>query len=194
MTGIENILNKIDSLSALECETILSAAQRDASKILSDAKFEAARKESQIELECDNKCEAIKKRSESLSNLEEKQIMLKYKQAAISQMIQTGITYLKSLPDDEYFDLIYKMIKKNSSPNSGEIFFNSKDLSRLPSDFLKKANEISKGELTLSDKAISIDSGFVLKYSDIEQNCSFEAIALSSLEQISDQVSHLLFR
>ena len=113
--------------------------------------------------------------------------------AIISEMLKTGMETAKNLPDDEYFELILKMIGKNSQPGDGMISFGEKDLGRLPKDFLAKINSISKGKLTLSDKAAAIDAGFILSYGGIEENCSFDAIFLSEADNLSDRAGKLLF-
>lgn len=193
MTGIEKIIKKIECDTNTECESIISTARDTAQSIIKNANSEAAQKAEQIVENAHIECRTISDRAKSTAAINDRRITLSYKQKAVSDMIQSAVEYLKSLPTDEYFELIYKMLEKNTTSDNGTIYFNPADLSRLPSDFTAKAGSVSSGKITLSDEPISIDSGFVLKYGDIEQNCSFSAVVHSNIEKISDAVTHLLF-
>ena len=108
-------------------------------------------------------------------------------------MLNNALENMKTLPDDEYFSLIEKMIIKNHSGSTGEIRLGTKDLGRLPDGFEEKIKDISNGTLTLSNVPAPIDSGFILVYDGIDMNCSFDAIFRSEWETLSDKASKLLF-
>ena len=49
------------------------------------------------------------------------------------------------------------------------------------------------GSLTLSDDTADIDSGFILRYGGIEENCSLKALFADRQEELQDLVHKLLF-
>ena len=103
---------------------------------------------------------------------------------------------LKSLPDEEYFDLILKMVSSYAQPQNGQIIFSKRDMERLPADFEQQLNQAIKsrgGSLTISSANRPIDGGFVLVYGDIEENCTFAAIFSSKHDILQDKVHEFLF-
>ena len=193
MSGIDKIIEQIEKNSAAACESVISAAQRKADAVIADAAEQAQRITAEGRDKTAARVADIKKRGDSAADLEEKRIMLSTKQSIISQMLGEGLAAAKALPDDEYFELIEKMVGEYSQPEDGVILFGSGDLSRLPEGFIDRLNSVSKGGLTLSDDAANIEAGFILKYGGIEQNCSFDAVFAGESEYLSDKAGRLLF-
>lgn len=193
MTGIEKIIKQIESDTQLECNDIIAVAEKNAEKIIADAKLEAAKTATKIEKDADTKYKDIVERGKSSAEVESKKTILLAKQQIMKQMIENAQKYLENLSDDEYFDLILKLIKKNQSSDNGVIGFNKKDLSRIDDKFINELKVVSDGKLTLSKEPINIKSGFVLFYNGIEENCSFDAMFSSMYEKICDRVMNLLF-
>lgn len=193
MSGIDKIIQEIESNAEKSCEAVVGMARRKAEKILSDAQDEAKKIVSDGKDKTALHVADIKKRGESAADLEEKRVMLSTKQSIISQMLQKGLDNAKHLPDDEYFALILQMIGKYSMSEDGTIRFGEGDLKRFPDGFMNKINAASKGNITLSDESAPIDAGFILQYGGIEQNCSFDAIFASEAENLSDRAGRLLF-
>ena len=62
-------------------------------------------------------------------------------------------------------------------------------MSRFPKDFVDKANSgLSKngGRIVLSDTTLDIDSGFILRYGGIDENCTFDALIKENSDKIKD--------
>ncbi len=193
MAGIDNMIRQIEDEAKAVCDDVTSKARAKAEAIVADAKAEAERIAAGSKRKTAAKVADIEKRGESSAALEERKVALYTKQSIIGDMLNKGLATAKNLPDDEYFELILKMIAKNSQPNDGVISFGQKDLDRLPQNFIAKINSVSKGKLTLSDKAAAIDAGFILSYGGIEENCSFDAIFMSEADNLSDRAGKLLF-
>ena len=193
MSGIDKILQEIESNTDRSCEAVIAEAQKKAEAVTQQALEEAKRITSDAKKKTALHVADIKKRGESAADLEEKRVMLSAKQRIISAMLQTGLDHVKNLPDDAYFALIGKMAAKYALPGEGVIRFGEKDLRRLPAGFIDTLNEDAPGKITLSDEAADIDAGFVLLYGGIEQNCSFDAIFASESEYLCDRAGRLLF-
>lgn len=193
MTGLEKIVAQIkldaDNTSAsikaksdAECSALIEKAKLDAEAVIKDGEAKALRK-----------YDDILSRANSAAELEERKIMLSARQDVITQMINNAYDNLANLPQNEYFQLIYKMIAKYSEKSEGVISLGNNDFNRLPADFESKVSEASKGALTLSKTPASIDNGFVLTYGGVDVNCSFRALFSDNSEKISDTVAKLLF-
>ncbi len=193
MSGIDKIIEQIQSDTDKICASVIGAAQQKADKIISEAEAKAQQIIADGKDKTASKVADIKKRGDSAADLEEKRVMLYTKQKIISEMLSEGLLNAKNLPEDEYFDLIDKMVEKYSQPEDGVIVFGKKDIERLPQGYIDRLNKSSKGQLTLSDETADIEAGFILKYGGIEQNCSFDAIFAGEAENLSDRAGRLLF-
>ncbi|WP_316631190.1 hypothetical protein [uncultured Ruminococcus sp.] len=193
MSGIDKIIQEIETNTAQSCDSVLAQARQKADAIITDAQKQA----DQIVADGKDRTAAhvadIKKRGDSAAELEEKRVMLYTKQQIINTMLSEGLTSAKNLPKDEYFALIKSMVAKYSMEDDGVIFFGEKDNQRLPADFSGELNQAAKGGIVLSSEPAPIDAGFILKYGGIEQNCSFDAIFAGEAENLSDKAGRLLF-
>lgn len=193
MSGIDNILEEIKTVSDNAVIGIIKKANTEADDILAQANIEAEKKCNCLKAQCELECKNIIERAYSSASLIEKKAVLQAKQKIISQTIDAARNKLLSLSDDEYFRLIIKMIEKHSSGDKGYILFNKKDINRLPLLFSAKISKVSKGTLKLGDTPVNIDGGFILVYNNIEENCSFKAIFDGNRELLQDKVKSLLF-
>ena len=193
MSGIDKIIQEIETNAAQSCDSVLAQARQKADMIIADAQKQA----DQIVADGKERTAAhvadIKKRGDSAAELEEKRVMLYTKQQIITTMLGEGLRAAKELPDDEYFALILKMVKKYSQSDDGVICFCEKDKNRLPDGYIALLEREAKGKITLADEAADIEAGFILKYGGIEQNCSFDAIFAGEAENLSDRAGRLLF-
>ena len=123
-----------------------------------------------------------------------KKARLVAKQQVISTVLANSLKQMENSDDKTYFQIVLKLVEKNSQNTNGKIAFNENDLRRLPDNFINEVNKVSKGKLELSDTPVKIKSGFILIYNGIEENCSFDAIFRSKHEELTDKISALLFQ
>ncbi|MDF2608695.1 MAG: hypothetical protein K0R92_169 [Lachnospiraceae bacterium] len=197
MTGLEKIIKHIEDDAAAISKSILSEAEKKAEEIISAAKAEGEKKRAEITERSKLEVEASLSRAESAALLREKKVILNTKQEIIEDVITKAKESLEKLPENEYFDVIINMVKKNALNKPGFILFSKEDKVRLPEQFQEKIQEALTGKsgaaLTISDETREIDGGFVLVYGDIEENCSFDALFLAARESLQDKVSKVLF-
>ena len=194
MTGLDKILEEIKAEAQANADATLLEAQEKANKILSDAEIEANKKADEISKNSDKKVEDILNRGNSSANLEKQKAKLVAKQQVINTMLSKALSKMENADNKTYFQIILKLIEKNSQNSKGKIAFNKDDLSRLPDKFISEINKVSKDKLELSDTPANIKSGFILIYGGIEENCSFDAIFRSKHEELTDKISALLFQ
>lgn len=193
MTGLDKIIKQIQIDADNTTKGIKAKSEAQCNSLLSDAKAQAEAIREKGKADAEKKYSDIIARAESAASLEERKILLFTKQEIIRDMIANTTNNLVNLPEDKYFDLIYKLISKYSNNADGVIFFNQTDLSRLPADFLQNANAASKGKLSLGGDAVQIDGGFILTYGGVDVNCSISSLISDNSEKISDAVAKCLF-
>ncbi len=197
MTGLEKILKVIEDDANARAEEIINMANKEAKEIIEAAKQEADKKCSEMTVKSDADVQSVLSRAESAAALQEKKKILDAKQQIISNVITKARNSLSGLSDSEYIDIILKMVHKYAHNKEGEILFSGTDKKRLPADIGSKLAGALAGKtgaaLVVSDTTAAIDGGFVLKYGDIEENCSFDALFSSAKEELSDQVNAILF-
>lgn len=196
MTSLDKIVNVIDAEASALADEIINSAEAEAEKIIAQAKIDATNSASLIIKNAEEQAEFILKRAASLENLKEREMVLAAKREQINYILDETKKFLRSLPVDEYFNLILKLCKKYSSHLKGEIIFSATDLKRIPHDFqtnLSKVAQTIGTEITVSEQTRNINGGFILSYGDIEENCSFDALFESNFDLLSDKVNEILF-
>ena len=197
MSGLEKILKHIEDNANNNAKDLIDKANNESEKILNKAKIEADQKYIQIIEKGDEDSKSHISYCEASALLQEKKIILDAKQQLIKDLINQAKNYMVSLPKEEYFDILLKMLKKYCMAKSGQIIFSKYDKERLPDGFQDEINKIVYNNagvsLAISEKVCAIDGGFILDYGDIEQNCSFEALFLDKKDLLQDEVYKLLF-
>ncbi len=189
--------DKITASIRKESDERIAAINADAEKTYKEM-IEAAEKKAQdirhagehkIQLQSDKLLASYKSREE----LERRNLILKTKRDEIAKAVEHIYKAMLSLDDNKYFDLVLKLAGTLGG-GSGTVWFNSRDLKRLPPD-IKKRFAQKKLDITVSDKADdSIDSGFILKNGDIEENMSFSSVLAEKRELVEDIIGRELFR
>ena len=195
MNGLENITKAIADEAAAQAADILKQADEQCAKILDESKLAAQAQVDEIDASTERKVNSIIESAQSFCALDKKNAQLKAKMQLINEVFGGAVKYLCTLPDDDYFSCLNRLIAANALPQNGLLILNSKDLGRLPSGFMSMvSSNITGGELELCKQPNNnIIGGCILKYGDIEINLSFERIILSQREQLIDKVNHALF-
>ncbi len=197
MAGIDTILSQIEKDSSDKCDSIISAAKEEADKLIAEASKEVK----SVNEESARKISVLKKNkamtAQTSSDLKKRQTILKAKQDIINTTLTKAYNTVLNLGDSEYFNYILKILKKNVQAKEGEIYFNEKDLKRLPSNVKANIDIIANeagGSLKVASDYKDIDGGFVLVYGGIEENCSIGALFRDEKETLVDKVSEVLFK
>ncbi|NLC44359.1 MAG: hypothetical protein GX783_08755 [Clostridiales bacterium] len=196
MPGLDKLLSHIESTAQDIANAKLEQASQQAEELILEAENKA-REESRRRLqESSVEVTDIIKRAKSAASLQKRKAILSAKQQIILKKIHRTRDMLKSMPPEEYFELIRKMVAHYSLPKDGAIIFSKYDQERFPADLENQLNELVQskgGSLKFSAEDRPIDGGFILVYGEIEENCSFEAILSSKEDILQDKVNKLLF-
>lgn len=194
MAGLDKIIERIKKNSEINCDSILNDAEKQADELRAASEAKSKADVEKIAAETDRKSKEIIDSAHSGSELEEKKEILSAKVEIIDSVIDQVSQTLKDLPDEKYFDAIYKLAGKYARPEDGVMLLSKKDLDRLPADFEKTLNsQLEQGSIEVSKDPRDLDGGFVLSYGGIEINCSFAALIKESEDDIKDELSRILF-
>lgn len=192
MSSGDKILNRI----SLDCDERISqiGAETDekCAQIMAQAKLDADKISAEIADRAQSKVKQMQAASKSRCDLETRNAFLKRRREEIDKTYSEILNKMKNLPDEDYFELIYTFAKKLNGM-SGVVLLNKKDINRLPKDFLARLEKCGvKAELSKTPG--DIESGFILKCGDIEENMDFSAILSEKRDAIEDFINQELFK
>lgn len=196
MSGLDEILNNITGQQKLTEDSIIRTASAKAEKIIAEGKEKAeaaynehiARDKEKYDMAFGNACNAAQAAA--------KRKLLACRVECIQKAIDRVLEKLRGLPDDEYFDVLLRLADRNLRSGDGVMMLNKKDLERMTYDFEEKLSELAEkkgGKITISKEPVPIDSGFMLQYGLITENCSFDAIIEAEKDGIRDTAAKELF-
>ncbi len=195
LTGLEKIIKEIRDEAAREADGVVEKAKAEAEELVAAAKAEADAKSARVAQGAAAQVADIESTRKSAIALQRRQRTLATKQQLLAETLDEALRRLYALEDEDYFNLLGRLAVAAAQPGEGELMLNEKDRARLPADFsarLEKALGDGK-KLFISDKTRPIDGGFVLKYGDVEENCSFRAMFDARRDEFSDLVRDTLF-
>lgn len=196
MNGLDKIISQIEEDAKNSADIIIGEAKKQAEAILSEADEICRKTEEEAEQKCKALHEDILNKTRSSARMQQKRALLGEKQKLISEVIEEAKSSLYELDGKEYFTLIVQMLDKYVRAGAGEIFFNRRDLDRLPEGFEQTIHEAAQkkgGQLSVGKEPKSIDGGFLLVYGGVEENCSFASIFADNSERLQDRIQTLLF-
>lgn len=188
MSGIDKITARLQEDCEKQCKEIETAAVADAERIIAEAVAKAEKDTAALKRETDDKADLILDKAKSSAALESRQAILKAKVNLIEDVIEKAQNKLHNLDAPSYFSMLTLLAKKNKEAGEGIMFLCKRDLDRLPADFESGLEDIS-----VSKVPCNIEDGFILKYGDIEINCTFSALVAAEMDELKSIASELLF-
>ena len=196
MTGLEKMKSQIlDEAKAL-VDSKIAEANSQAQEILDTARADADKAVCSISQRSETDVVNYKERIASSIDLQKRTKTLSAKQEIIAEVLDKAYEKLTTMETGEYFAMLLKMLDRYVLSQSGEMFFSSADLARMPEGFREEADRAAKakgGSVTISETARKIENGFVLAYGGIEENCTLKAMFDAKRDELSDEIHHLLF-
>ncbi len=196
MTGLEKIINKIDSDNTVRCEQIISSAEKKAEALKLSAKADAEKKAGEIINAANEKKQKIMSVQKSGNEQLKKQMILNAKIDLINSVINASSKKLDSFSDSDYFEFLLKLISKYAVEGECVFLANSEDNARMPDSFRSSAAAVAEkkgARISFTDESINIKNGFILRYGLIEINCSFDSIIDENREDLKEKVNSILF-
>ena len=187
IAGLSSIIGQINREAVEAAEKITAKAKEDAKQIIKKAtesandKIEAAKQKADIVFKTEfEREETSAEHGMSQTILEEKQ-----------KLLDKSAEKLKSLDVKEYFNFLQTLISKYAQNKNGELMLSENDIKRMPDTFNSFVSE-NYPELKIV-KSKKIDAGFVIKYGDIEENCTIDALIEENIDSIKEKAYMKLF-
>lgn len=196
MTGLEKMKSQILEEARAAAERKIAEAKAQADEMIQAAEAEAARKAESISQKSKAEVANYQERVASSIDLKRRTEILKAKQEVIAEVLERAYEKMNTMEQQEYFAMLLKMVEKYALAQEGEICFSDADLTRLPTGFEAEIQKIAAsrgGSLKLSREGRKIESGFILVYGGIEENCTLKAMFDDRRDELSDKVHRLIF-
>ena len=191
MNGEDKILNRIKSDCDNNIKAINAEAQAKCDAIMKDAEAEIEKRKAESDAKAAKKVALINSSAKTGAELEMRNAVLKKRREEINLTLDMLREHLLNLSDKDYFEALYKLAAQLKG-QSGTVYLNKKDLARMPADFTDKL-KASGVEADVSENAVDICGGFILKRGDIEENMDFDAIISSRRDELEDLINRELF-
>ena len=172
----------INAETEASCNEILDNAKKKAKEITENARFLVEEQSAKL-----------LKAHQSKSELEKRNMLLKARRQEIDKAVNHVLDYMVNLPDTVYFELVYSLAR-TSHLKQGIIYFNEKDLKRETKNIENRFYEFGISAKLSDTPNNTIESGFILKDGDIEENMSFSSVISEKREEIEDLISRELFK
>lgn len=196
MSGLDQMMQRIEAAAKAQAAEITKKAQAEADAILAEATAAGQAAAAEIAEKSARDTASQKDRASYSLEQQRRTALLQAKQEIIADVLEKSYQSLLALPDAEYFAFLKKALEHYVLAENGEIIFAKKDLDRLPAGYAEELQAVAQakgGTLTLSKESINADGGFVLVYGGIEENCTVRTLFNARREALQDEVHHLLF-
>ena len=189
MSGVEKIVARLNEETEAQCGEIVFTAKKKAAEIVSRAQEEGNRKIKEAEAAAQQQAERILASAGAQNAADERKALLGARVDLINEVLASARQSLHRLKDEAYFNALAGLATKHKQPGVGEMLLCERDLKRMPTDFIDK---LGYG-ITVSPVPADIEDGFILKYGDIEINCTFGALFAAAEQDLQAHANALLF-
>ncbi|MBQ1243828.1 MAG: hypothetical protein IIX98_05555 [Clostridia bacterium] len=195
MSGLDKITNLISEEANAECQKILKAASDEIKNLIAESRKEANKLSREIVDKAKKDAELITVTAKGKAEAITRNRYLEIRNAILNDVISAAYLEIEKLSDEEYFDLVKKLLVKYIQPGECTMFMNGYDLGRLPENFELDINSevFEKSAVYVSKQAVDIENGFILSYGQIEINCTFKAVFDENMDNLKDMLSPFMF-
>ncbi len=195
MDGIDKITSRINADMDQEIAEIQAQAAAEAAQIAAEYDQRCTQETEEILSRGRKTAEEREERLASVAQLEARKLILAAKQEVLEEAFRKALEDLLSLPEQEYVELLAKLITKASQSGSEQVIFSQKDRPRYGKAAVTRANELlgERGRLTLAVETRPIGGGFILSDGDVEVNGTFETLVRMQRREMDAAVAKVLF-
>lgn len=141
MNGIQNITAKIEADARQEIEAILAEANAQAAEIAAGYEVRARAEADEILARGRKAAAERSERLASVTQLECRKANLAAKQAVIEEAFRLALKKLRTLPENEYIELLSDLAVEASSTGREKLIFSQADRTRAGKAVVMAANE-----------------------------------------------------
>ncbi len=219
MNNLDKIIEKITAEAQGEADAIFAAAAAKAAQIMEEGENRAGDTVVRARKKAERDSLATVERAYSTADMKKREIILGTKIGLIGKAFEDAEKKLCELPDKEYCTFVGRLLADAVSERvetvdklrreygdeeeyslDFEAIFCEKDKKRAPAvikaakTFLKKISpELGETEIAISEEYADIAGGLILRYGDIETNCSVGSVLSDIREAMEPKVAEILF-
>ncbi len=174
--SIERIRNYIIENAKKEAEQLIKTAEEQFRNETESAKLSLEKKYQEMLQADEEHLREDMKRFLGKFKSDYKMELLEVKNRVIDSVLESAISRIQSLPDDEYLALIGKWLANITNHLEGELFLNTRDLKRITNAFVDDINKGRKARISLNTTAVDIKGGFIVKTRHYEIDYSLDTV------------------
>ncbi len=198
MTGIENITGKIKADAQVQIDQVKQTAAAQVQQIQAGYEKRTAQESEEILRKGQAAAEEREKRLVSAAQMEARKMTLAAKQEVIEEAFALALEQLCQLPEQDTVQLLADLIVRASTTGTEQVVLNQVDRTRYGVKACQLANERLEaagktGYITLSEQVRDIRGGLLLKNGAIEVNCAYETLVRLVRNEVTGEVSKVLF-
>ena len=191
MAQIEDITSYILDKYKAEAKMIEDDAAAKYESLINESKQKAGSEYDSIMEDAARKNEMKLAMAESSAGQILSREILAIKNQAACSVIDKAKAAILSMPEKDYEAFLISLLKRYSENKDGEIILSLADEAKELTSLKKEAKSLG---LTVAKESARISGGFILKYGNIEQNCSIDAIFKEKKEVLTDYINANLFK
>ena len=197
MKGMDTIIAKIAGDAGLDASKVLDEAKAQAAEVLKGYEEKASAVEASVKEQWEKVAQAAERKLVSEAQLEGRKALLQKKQQLLAQAFDKALAELLNLPEDKYIAFMANMAA-SAGDGAGELIFSAEEKAAYGAKVVEAANALRKekgvqGELVLSEKTSSVKGGMIISKGDVEINCAMNALVQMEKEALAAEVSKVLF-
>ena len=141
MNGIDKIIHRISEDTQKEIDQILADADAQVAAIQSQAKEQAEKESADALARGRRAAEERLERLKSAAKMEQRKMELAARQEMLGQAFDLALQKLCSLPEEEYVQLLTRLVLEASSTGREQLVFSPQDRARVGKQVVVAANE-----------------------------------------------------
>lgn len=219
--GLNRITDKIITAAKDQANEILASAQAECDRIRAgyEEKVAAIRKSGEREIE--QKTRDLLVRAKSSAAMAGRNVVGEKRSELIESVFQSAFEKIENLPDEEYAKLVIGLLsaaveelftteeknlalygaEEEAVAEKCEVLLNDKDRKKIGKTVVDgicktlsgKIGKENLNKIVLAGDTVPIKGGAVLRYGEVESNCSFEMLFSLLRRDLETDVSRTLF-
>ncbi len=189
--GKEELLSKIKLEFEAEANKIVEETELNIRQMERENEEKISAKRREIFAELHKNLEDVRKRDLIETDIKTRNLLLEVKQNLIDDVFEEVRAKIKG---SDYHKLVENMLMRSVRNGEGEVVFSREDSKCFTNDFVKEINShIKNSSLKLSQKYGDFSAGFILRYSGIEINNTFETILGHLRKDLEMEIGKILY-
>jgi len=221
MIGLERITDKILAEAQERADRILADAKAESERITADYAARAEQIRTTLSSEAEREGMDRVSRAKSAAATNKRNLLLQTQSELIDGVFDGALDYIRNLDSEKYTDLLIGLLcaafveqmeaesisrtlygaEEAIDPVCYEVLLNQRDRDRYGNAVIDGAGKRLAGKvsseklekLRLADRAVAIDGGLILRFGDVESNCSLALLFAQLREELEAEVGHALF-